>query len=58
MTLPVMIAIIWFILGRLTGGYPFELEPFYPGLLTSLIIFISGELNSSRDLKKIPSTIN
>ena len=54
MTLPVMVAIIWFILGNLTGGYPFELEPFYPGLLTSLIIFSLSKLNNTRDLKKIP----
>jgi hypothetical protein len=52
MTLPVMISIIWFILGNLTGGYPFELEPFYPGLLTSLIIFSLSGLNGARDLKK------
>ena len=51
MTLPVMIAIIWFILGNLTGGYPFALEPFYPGLLTSLIIFSLSGLNGARDLK-------
>jgi SSS family solute:Na+ symporter len=53
MTLPVMTAIIWFILGNLNGGYPFELEPFYPGLLTSLIIFSLGGLNGSRDQTKI-----
>jgi Na+/pantothenate symporter len=53
MTLPVMTAIIWFILGNLNGGYPFGLEPFYPGLLTSLIIFSLGGLNGSRDLTKI-----
>jgi hypothetical protein len=52
MTLPVMIAIIWFILGNLTGGYPFELEPFYPGLLTSLIIFSFSGVNGSRELTK------
>ena len=54
MTLPVMIAIIWFIMGNLTDGYPFGLEPFYPGLLTSLFIFSFSGLNGSRDRTKIP----
>jgi len=54
MTLPVMIAIIWFIMGNLNGGYPFGLEPFYPGLLTSLIISSLSGLNGSRDRTKIP----
>ncbi len=54
MTLPVMITIIWFIMGNLTDGYPFGLEPFYPGLLTSLFIFSFSGLNGSRDRTKIP----
>jgi len=54
MTLPVMITIIWFIMGNLTDGYPFGLEPFYPGLLTSLFIFSLSGLNGSRDRTKIP----
>ena len=52
MTLPVMIAIIWFIMGNLTDGYPFGIEPFYPGLLTSLIIFSLSGLNGSEELAK------
>jgi hypothetical protein len=52
MTLPVMIAIIWFIMGNLTDGYPFGIEPFYPGLLTSLIIFSLSGLNGARELTK------
>jgi len=27
-------------MGNITGGYPLDLEPFYPGLLTSLIIYL------------------
>ena len=54
MTLPVMIAIIWFIMGNLTDGYPFGLEPFYPGLLTSLFIFSLSGLNGSRERTKVP----
>lgn len=54
MTLPVMIAIIWFIMGNLTDGYPFGVEPFYPGLLTSLFIFSLSGFNGSRDRTKIP----
>ena len=53
MTLPVMIAITWFIMGNLTGGYPFGLEPFYPGLLTSLTIFSLIKINGSRNRTKI-----
>ena len=40
MVLPVMVGIMWFIMGKITGGYPLDLEPFYPGLLTSLIIYL------------------
>ena len=40
MVLPVMVGIMWFIMGNITGGYPLDLEPFYPGLLTSLIIYL------------------
>ncbi|GIS71667.1 MAG: hypothetical protein CM1200mP10_12440 [Candidatus Neomarinimicrobiota bacterium] len=41
MTLPVMISIIWFILGNLTGGYPFDLS-LLPRAVTSLIILVLG----------------
>ncbi len=37
-TLPVMIAVIWFIFGKLSGHYPGDIEPFYPGLLSSILL--------------------
>lgn len=36
--LPVLVALSWFLLGRLWEGYPLGLEPFYPGLVTSLVL--------------------
>ncbi|MFQ6677162.1 MAG: sodium:solute symporter [Fidelibacterota bacterium] len=36
--LPVMIAVIWFIYGKLLGYYPGNIEPFYPGLISSILL--------------------
>jgi len=36
--MPVIIAISWFVLGHYSSRYPFGIEPFYPGLLTSIIL--------------------
>lgn len=33
--IPVIVAIGWFYIGKLNGQYLFNLEPFYPGILTS-----------------------
>jgi len=46
---PVLVAIVWFIMGNITGGYPLDLEPFYPGLLTSLTIYLLNINNAIRD---------
>ena len=46
---PVLIAVVWFIMGNITGGYPLGLEPFYPGLLTSLIIYLLNIKYANRD---------
>ena len=46
---PVLVAIVWFIMGNITGGYPLGLEPFYPGLLTSLIIYLLNIKYGIRD---------
>ena len=46
---PVLVAVVWFIMGNITGGYPLGLEPFYPGLLTSLIIYLLNIKYGIRD---------
>ncbi len=40
LTFPVFISVIWFIYGQINGDYPLGLEPFYPGLLISMSIFL------------------
>jgi len=37
---PVLVGIIWMILGKFLNGYPLGLEPFYPGILTSGLIYV------------------
>ena len=39
MILPVLMSIIWTISGKIMDGYPLNLEPFYPGILTSGLIY-------------------
>ena len=38
--IPVMVTLTWFIYGRITGYFPLNLEPFYPGIATSISIMI------------------
>ncbi len=38
LVLPVMVALGWFLMGKIQEGYPLGVEPFYPGLLTSLLL--------------------
>lgn len=45
MILPVLTAGAWFIYGRIEGYYPGGFEPFYPGLLVSLIFIIINTRN-------------
>ena len=40
MIIPTLISSIWLFIGYIFGGYPFNIEPFYPGLLTSIIIIL------------------
>jgi SSS family solute:Na+ symporter len=35
---PVVVSLLWFIFSRITGQYLFNLEPFYPGMISSIII--------------------
>ena len=37
---PVLVSIFWILLGKLLNGYPFGLEPFYPGILTSVLVYV------------------
>ena len=39
MIYPVVIGLIWTILGKILGEYPLNLEPFYPGILTSILMY-------------------
>ena len=39
MVSPVLVSIFWILLGKLLNGYPFGLEPFYPGILTSVLVY-------------------
>lgn len=36
--MPVVIAIFWFVFGHYSGHYPWGIEPFYPGLLSSILL--------------------
>ena len=40
MIIPTLISSIWLFIGYISGAYPFNIEPFYPGLLTSIIIIL------------------
>ena len=40
MVAPVLVSIFWILLGKLLNGYPFGLEPFYPGILTSVLVYV------------------
>lgn len=39
MICPAFASIIWIIIGSIFGNYPFNIEPFYPGILTSGLIY-------------------
>jgi len=44
----VFITGMWFFAGKVFGHYPLYIEPFYPGLLFSVLVYISGRINSQR----------
>ncbi|MFQ6611732.1 MAG: sodium:solute symporter [Fidelibacterota bacterium] len=46
---PVLVSGGWFLFGKLTGKYPLMLEPFYPGLLSSLAIFLLFRPHANRN---------
>jgi len=45
MVAPVLVSIIWTVIGKLLNGYPLNLEPFYPGILTSGLIYVTKVKN-------------
>ena len=53
MVSPVLVSIFWILLGKLLNGYPFGLEPFYPGILTSVLVYVIKVKN-----RKTPFTIH
>ena len=38
----VFITGMWFLAGKILGHYPLNIEPFYPGLLFSLTVYVTG----------------
>lgn len=38
------ISTVWFIAGKLGSSYPLHIEPFYPGLLFSIVIYAIGRM--------------
>ena len=44
----VFITGMWFLAGKVFGHYPLNIEPFYPGLIFSIVVYISGRINSPR----------
>jgi len=38
--LPVMVTLIWFTYGKIVDNYPLHIEPFYPGIATSIFMLI------------------
>ncbi|MEE9190933.1 MAG: sodium:solute symporter family protein [Candidatus Neomarinimicrobiota bacterium] len=35
---PVLVSTVWFVWGAVGKGYPLDLEPFFPGMLTSIVL--------------------
>jgi SSS family solute:Na+ symporter len=53
LTLPLLVTCAWFAWGQIQGEYPLQLEPFYPGVLTSLVTLLG--LNLSRPSRRMES---
>lgn len=41
LTAPAGVSLLWLILGKMIGDYPLGLEPFYPGLIISLVLVLT-----------------
>ena len=40
MICPVVVGLLWTLIGTFLGEYPLNLEPFYPGIMTSLLMYV------------------
>ena len=40
MICPVVVGLLWTLIGKFLGEYPLNLEPFYPGIMTSLLMYV------------------
>ncbi len=50
--IPVLISILWFVLNSTFQNFQFKIEPFYPGIFSSIILFLSFLfINIGRDAK-------
>ncbi len=50
--IPVLISISWFIMNNTFQNFQFKIEPFYPGIFSSIILFLSFLfINRGRDAK-------
>ncbi len=50
--IPVLISILWFVLNSTFQNFQFKIEPFYPGIFSSIILFLSFLfINRGRDAK-------
>jgi SSS family solute:Na+ symporter len=47
---PVLVSTAWFGLGATGVGYPLNLEPFFPGILTSIVLSIKIIIRSNRHI--------
>ncbi|MDZ7821515.1 MAG: hypothetical protein U5N26_06725 [Candidatus Marinimicrobia bacterium] len=55
MTGAILLSAAWFLIGAISGTYPLHLEPFYPGLLYSIIVFFFGRkrfVAGKREIRK------
>jgi len=39
--IPVLVSIMWFILNSMIPDFSFKIEPFYPGIFSSILLFVS-----------------
>ncbi|MBU0529045.1 sodium:solute symporter family protein [bacterium] len=39
--IPVLVSIMWFILNSIIPDFSFKIEPFYPGIFSSILLFVS-----------------
>jgi len=49
---PVSISIIWFILNSYFPKFSLKIEPFYPGMFTSILLSFSFILSQNKNTKK------